>query len=178
MATKDRDGGGTSSSGGYEQALARYEQALEAMRADKPADAAQAFAEVEAATTDEPELRERARMYRRICDRRTASPEAEPQTVDECFYRAVMLSNAGRPDEAITLFDRALTQDPSSVKTLYARACAWALSGDAERAVSDLRSAISVEPTIRFQAANDPDFEPIREEPSFIDVIEPTPSGV
>jgi len=30
---------------------------------------------------------------------------------------------------------------------------------------------------VRYQAANDPDFEPIREEPSFIDIIEPTPAG-
>ena len=46
-----------------------------------------------------------------------------------------------------------------------------------EAAVADLRRAISAEPQVRFQASNDPDFEPIREEPAFIDIIEPTPSG-
>ena len=79
--------------------------------------------------------------------------------------------------EAVSLLDRALVQDPTSVRVLYARACAWALQKNAERAVSDLRSAIAVDPTIRFQAINDSDFERIREEPAFIDVIEPTPAG-
>ena len=53
--------------------------------------------------------------------------------------------------------------------------------GEAERiteqAVSDLRQAIAADPQIRFQAINDPDFEQIREEPAFIDIIEPTPTG-
>ena len=49
--------------------------------------------------------------------------------------------------------------------------------GATEKAVADLRQAISVDPTVRFQAVNDPDFERIREEPAFIDIIEPTPTG-
>ena len=52
-----------------------------------------------------------------------------------------------------------------------------ALQKNAERAVSDLRSAIAVDPTVRFQATNDTDFKLIREEPAFIDVVEPTPAG-
>jgi len=46
-----------------------------------------------------------------------------------------------------------------------------------DAAVRDLRQAITVDPQVRFQAGNDPDFEAIREEPAFIDIIEPTPSG-
>ncbi len=49
--------------------------------------------------------------------------------------------------------------------------------GNAEAAIGDLRQAIALEPQTRFQAVNDSDFERIREEPAFIDIIEPTPSG-
>ncbi len=54
---------------------------------------------------------------------------------------------------------------------------AWALAANADNAVGDLRQAISLDPTLRFQAVNDSDFERIREEPGFIDIIEPTSAG-
>ena len=75
------------------------------------------------------------------------------------------------------LLDQAIAEDPTSVRCLYARACTWALKGSAGKAVADLRQAIAGDPTVRFQAVNDPDFEKIREEPTFIDIIEPTPTG-
>ena len=49
--------------------------------------------------------------------------------------------------------------------------------GNAEAAVADLRKSISIDPLIRFQLINDSDFEQIRDEATFIDLIEPTPSG-
>jgi hypothetical protein len=67
--------------------------------------------------------------------------------------------------------------EPESPRFLYARASAAAIQGDAESAVKDLRRAIAADPQVRFQAGNDPDFESIREEPAFIDIIEPTPTG-
>ena len=72
---------------------------------------------------------------------------------------------------------RALVDNPTSVDLLYVRSCAWAKQGSAEKAVGDLRQAIAADPKVRFQAVNDPDFERIREEPAFIDIIEPTPTG-
>ena len=51
------------------------------------------------------------------------------------------------------------------------------MKGSTGKAVTDLRQAIASDPTVRFQAVNDPDFEKIREEPAFIDIIEPTPTG-
>jgi tetratricopeptide (TPR) repeat protein len=97
--------------------------------------------------------------------------------VDELYFQAVLSSNEGKYDEALSLFERALREHPDSPKVLYARASTWALKGNSEAAVGDLRRAIAADPKVRFQAANDPDFEPIREEPAFIDIIEPTPAG-
>jgi tetratricopeptide (TPR) repeat protein len=88
-----------------------------------------------------------------------------------------MRLNRGEIDAAVELLDRALEQEPRSVRCLYARASAMALRGQTDRALDNLRQAIAIEPTVRFQAVNDPDFEKIREEPTFIDMVEPTPSG-
>ena len=116
-------------------------------------------------------------MYLAVCEKRlTPAPELG-STTDDLYYRAVFESNNGNASEAIKLLDQALQQTPNSANLLYARASAWALSANADAAVNDLRQAIGVDPTLRFQAVNDADFEGIREEPGFIDIIEPTPAG-
>ena len=116
-------------------------------------------------------------MYVEVCKKRL-TPTTEPGTSgDDLYYRAVLHSNDGNSTEAIRLLDQALQQAPNSAKLLYARASAWALTANADAAVSDLRQAIGLDPTLRFQAVNDFDFERIREEPSFIDIIEPTSAG-
>ena len=161
----------------YEAARAEYEAAFELLHKQDFAAAKERFLGITKAYPQESEMVERSRTYAKICDHRLFVDPMNTENADECYYRAVILSNEGRAEEAVALLDRALVQDPTSVRVLYARACAWALQKNAERAVSDLRSAIAVDPTIRFQAVNDSDFEPIREEPAFIDVIEPTPAG-
>lgn len=161
----------------FEQAVAKYDLAVKALGQGDLAGAKQMFTEVIAAADNEPELAQRARTHVAICDRRLAPPAAAPATVDERYTRGVFLANSGAWDEALALLDQALVEQPQSASCLYARASVWALKGSASRAVSDLRQAIAIDPKIRFQAVNDSDFEKIREEPSFIDIIEPTPAG-
>jgi len=184
MATKKNaaaDSKGTersvSETAAFEKAKKEYQTAIELLYRHDFAAAKELLTKIEAEHADEAEMVERCRTYVKICNVRLAGDPPAPQSVDDCYYRAIMLANDGRPEEAVALLDQALVQDPTSVRVLYARACAWALQANAERAVSDLRSAIAVDPTVRFQATNDQDFEKIREEPSFIDVIEPTPAG-
>jgi tetratricopeptide (TPR) repeat protein len=161
----------------YDQALVKYREGIEALRGGDLVRARGRFVEVEALSGEEPELAERARTYLRICDRRLAGEPPEPTAPQERYHRAVVLANDGRFDEALRLLDGLVREDPVSVPFLYARASVLALKGVADRAVADLRQAIMVDPKIRFQAANDPDFERVREEPAFIDIIEPTPRG-
>ncbi|HKQ59928.1 MAG TPA: tetratricopeptide repeat protein [Candidatus Polarisedimenticolaceae bacterium] len=161
----------------YERLLAGYTAALELLHAGKYAEAQRAFADVAATGAGEWVLAERARTHERICARRAAPPAALPNGADELYHLAVMHANAGNGEQARQLLDQALAAEPNSARLLYARSSAWAIQGHAEGAVADLRKAISAEPALRFQAANDPDFERIREEPAFIDVIEPSPAG-
>jgi len=161
----------------YEQGLEEFGAGLEKMRSGAFDAAGEMFDRIATTYTDEIALVERARMYSRHCANKLAPAAAEPQTADELFYRAVVHSNNGEADAALLLLDRALQVEPESARMLYAKASAFAIRGDAEAAVQDLRRAIAVDPQVRFQAGNDPDFELIREEPAFIDIIEPTPTG-
>ncbi len=178
MATKKKApaASATDESLAYETAVKNYESALGLLRKGDFERAKEQLRAVQVAAPKELELVDRAEIYLRVCDRKLAAEPDEPSG-SQLYRQAVFLSNAGESDAAIELLDRVLAEDPASIECLYVRACAWALKGVADKAVRDLRQAISLDPKVRFQAVNDPDFEKIREEPAFIDIIEPTPTG-
>lgn len=185
MATKKKAPGKAapqrpSHSEAYEQATADFAAAVELVGKGKFDEAIAAFEEL-SSLPDEPALTERCRAWMRIGKRRKAAAGAggdeQPVEPEACYSHAVLAINDGDADAAIRLLDQAVQTQPRAPHLLYARASAWAIKGQADKAVEDLRQAIAGEPTLRFQAVNDPDFEPIREEPAFIDIIEPTPTG-
>ncbi|MCP3977752.1 MAG: tetratricopeptide repeat protein [bacterium] len=161
----------------YAEALAQFEAALSLLNKNDYEAARESFEAVAENNPDEAVLCQRSRAYAAICKAKLAPEPAPPETVEDSYHRGVILINDGDADGAIRVLDHALQSDPNSPKLLYARSTAWALKGNAEAAVGDLRQAIAGDAQYRFQAPNEPDFENIREEPSFIDVIEPTPTG-
>jgi tetratricopeptide (TPR) repeat protein len=162
----------------YDQAVTEFGLAVQQMQRGEYDGARVQFERIGATIPDEPALAERCRTYVRICEQRS-TPVAAPGTdADSRYLTAIMKSNKGDSDAAIAELSDLMRNDPSAVHHVYARACAYALKGNAEAAIGDLRQAITLDPSSRFHAVNDPDFEQIREEPSFIDIIEPTPTGV
>jgi tetratricopeptide (TPR) repeat protein len=162
---------------GYEAALRDYVSALELLHKGNPTAALERFVAIEAANPDEPELGERMRAYATICRRKLASEPATPTSADGLYEAAVIFANRGELDRALDYLTKALELDTGSARVLYARASVFALRGQPDSAVVDLKKAVAREPLLRFQASNDPDFERIRDEAGFIDVIEPTPAG-
>jgi tetratricopeptide (TPR) repeat protein len=161
----------------YDAALESYGEALGMLRKGDYSGALERFRKVESANRDEQELADRARTYAALCARKLAPPDRAPQSAEERYYLGVLRANEGRFDEAAALLDQALAAEPSSPRVLYARASLRALQGRTDGAVADLRAAIAGEPLLRHQAANDPDYERIRNEAAFIDVIEPSHAG-
>jgi len=162
---------------GYDAALRDYGAALELLHKGEPAAALERFEAIRAANPDEPELGERMRAWATICRRKLASEPEMPASVDGFYNAAVIHANNGELDRALDYLTKALELDAGSARVLYARASVFALRGQPDSAVVDLKKAIAREPQLRFQASNDTDFERIRDEAGFIDVIEPTPAG-
>jgi len=165
-------------SASYEKAVKQFDEAVDQLNQNNLSAAKTLFEKLIKSVEDEPVMAARARTYIKICDKQLAPAVAAPSSIDDKYREAVFKSNAGNWDEALGLFDDIIAATPSSASYIYGRASAHALKGNAEAAINDLRMAISYEPQVRFQAVNDSDFEGIREEPAFIDIIEPTASGV
>jgi tetratricopeptide (TPR) repeat protein len=159
----------------FEASLRSFAIAAEFLRQGNHAKALELFEVVGKNNPEEPVLSSRARTYATICARKLALPDRDPETADELYFAGVVHSNDGRVGPAIAFLDRAAALDPSSASILYARASARALAGQADGASSDLRQAVALDPRCRHQAANDPDFDKVRDDAVFIDVIEPTP---
>jgi tetratricopeptide (TPR) repeat protein len=162
----------------YEAAVAEFQLASELFAKKQFAEAKSLFDSVAAtATADEPILADRSRTYASICARQTASPVAGGDDAESLYHRGVLATNAGRLDEAWSLLDKATALRPSDGSIFYARASVRGLQGNVEGAASELKKALAIDPTFRFQAASDSDFDRVRDEAAFIDVIEPSHAG-
>lgn len=73
---------------------------------------------------------------------------------------------------AVAGFERRLARGADDPSTKYYIATLYGLRGDAETAVRYLRESIAAMPALnRARAAGDPDFDPIRADPAFIDAL-------
>lgn len=162
----------------YEAAVERFATATGLFVKGQFAEAQPHFEAVaEAAAADEPILSDRARTYASICGRKVATPRPVGDDADGLYHRGVVAANAGRLEEAWSSLDKAVAQKPNDASILYARASVRGLQGNAEAAASDLRKAVALDPRFRFQAASDSDFDKVRDEAAFIDIIEPSNAG-
>jgi len=165
--------------------IAAYEAAVEQFATASSLFVKRQFAEAQtnfeavavAAAADEPILSDRARTYAAICARKLVSPDPVGDDPDALYHRGVVAANAGRLDEAWTSLERAIAQKPNDASILYARASVRGLQGNAEGAASELRKSVALDPRFRFQAASDSDFDKVRDEAAFIDIIEPGNAG-
>jgi len=165
--------------------IAAYEAALEQFTAATAHFSKGQFAEAlplyeavsAAAAADEPILADRARTYASICRNKVALPAAGTSDADALYHRGVVAANAGRLDEAWSFLDQAIGHRPNDASILYARATVRGLQGNAEGAASELKKSVAIDPKFRYQAASDSDFDKVRDEAAFIDIIEPSNAG-
>lgn len=162
----------------YEAAVEQFASASGLFAKGQFAQAQPLFAAVaEAAAADEPILSDRSRTYAAICARRIATPDHVGDDADALYHRGVVAANAGRLDEAWASLEKAIAQKPNDASILYARASVRGLQGHAEGAASELKKAVALDPRFRFQATSDSDFDKVRDEAAFIDIIEPSNAG-
>jgi Flp pilus assembly protein TadD len=83
----------------------------------------------------------------------------------------------GRYDEAEAAYREAVLLDPDEPAPLYNLACLAALQGRVRDAVAPLRMAIAMNPAFRDAARSDPDFDRIRADEPFREVVNEAPAA-
>ncbi len=145
--------------GRYEEAIAAYERAIE-IKPDKD----------EAWNGRGIALRRSGKVEEAIASYDRAL-EINPNDPDIWDNRGYALFFAGRYPEAMISYDRALEINPQHANALYNKSCVLAVSGEIDLAIASLEIAISIEPGNRELAETDPDFDVIRDDERFQQLI-------
>lgn len=87
------------------------------------------------------------------------------------FDRAVAASGEGRWEEARSLFEEVLEQQPSNAQAHYNLACSLAQLGLPDHAMSSLESAIAWGFTDFHHLSRDPDLAPVRDDARFRQIL-------
>lgn len=98
----------------------------------------------------------------------------EPSHPINHYNYGVILDLLKRHAEARTRYETAIEQSPGLPPALYNLACSYARDGNIKTALPFLIESILLDEAFREEARFDPDFEPVRNNPEFISVLEGT----
>lgn len=159
-----------------QQQLKSYEEALRHFQQQKFHRAKEMLEKVVEGPTKE--LADRAQMHLRICEQRISRmPAPAPKTAEDHYTQGVALMNLGRWDEAREHLDRAHKAAPKADHIIYAMAALDCLTGEADSAMANLKTAIQLRPENRYHARNDEDFSFLQEDPRFTELLYPEREG-
>ncbi|MCP5116447.1 MAG: tetratricopeptide repeat protein [bacterium] len=118
-----------------------------------------------------------ARVHRMVCERRLEAGEPQLPTPEDRYNYAIALINRGEPRQALRHLEEALRDMPDADHLHYAMAICLGLVGEMDRAASELRRAIALQPRNRTAARNDPDFQPFASAPQIKSILNPETAG-
>jgi tetratricopeptide (TPR) repeat protein len=159
-----------------QQQLKQYEEALRYFQQQKFHKAKQVLEKVIAGPSKE--LADRAQVHLRISEQRISRPPTPvPRSAEEHYQRGVAMMNLGRWDEAREHLLKARKMAPKADFIYYAMAALDCLTGEAESAMENLKTAIDLRPENRYHARNDEDFAFLQEDPRFTELLYPEREG-
>lgn len=121
-------------------------------------------------------LADRARMYLNVCKQQMARTSATFKTAEEHYDYAIALMNRGDYDEARNHLQRLIKSNPKADYAIYGLAVLECLNGRVEECLRTLQQAITLNPSLRFQARNDSDFSSVADDPRFTELVYPEPT--
>ncbi len=155
-----------------QQQLKVFEEALEHFQQQRYAKAKPLFEKVLAGPSKE--FADRARVHLRITEQRLKPvASAPPHSLEEHYQQGVAMMNLGRWDEAREHLLRARKLAPKSDYIIYAMAALDCLTGEADSAMENLKTAIALRPENRYHARNDEDFAFLQDDPRFTELLYP-----
>ena len=154
------------------QALELFEKGVRALGKREYEKAREHLEALIANHPDERDVVERARTYRTVCERALDKrPAFKPKGFEELLNHGVVLHNRGEFDEAIKMLRQASEIHPRHEIALYCLAASSARAGDTASALKALRSAIGANVESRAQARRDPDFDVLRDDEEFLNLV-------
>jgi tetratricopeptide (TPR) repeat protein len=159
----------------FAQAVQNYEAALRAMQEHKFDKAKALLQKILAAPNKE--LGDRARVHLQACEHQMERSATQFKTPEEHYDFAVSLINLGDYVGAREHLEKLAKQVPKADYVAYGLAALDCLTGHAEDSLRHLDEAIRLNPTLRFQARNDSDFQNLSEDPRFTELLYPDPAG-
>ena len=97
--------------------------------------------------------------------------EAYRPRVWEVNHDVFALLDSGKPAEAKRLLENALERYDERAPIFYNLACAEAQLGETDAALEHLRAALEERPSLAENARDDADFEPLRGDPRFAEIV-------
>ena len=93
----------------------------------------------------------------------------------EHYDYVVSLMNVGDYVSAREHLEKLVKQNPKADYVIYGLAALDCLTGRVEDSLKHLDEAIKLNPSLRFQARNDSDFQNLAEDPRFTELLYPDP---
>jgi tetratricopeptide (TPR) repeat protein len=159
----------------FAQAVQNYEAGLRAMQEHKFDKAKGHLQKVLGGPSKE--LGDRARVHMQACENQLERTATQFKTPEEHYDYAVSLINLGDYVGAREHLEKLSKQVPKADYVAYGLAALDCLTGHAEDSLRHLDEAIRLNPTLRFQARNDSDFQNLSEDPRFTELLYPDPGA-
>ena len=153
--------------------LKQYEAAVRLLYSHEYEKAKVAFEKVIAAFADDKEVVERSKIHLRLCEQKIARKPVAPRTLDEHYDLAIALMNDGKYEESLDHLNKALKSNPKCDYVIYALAVTHCRTGNIDKALSSLQTAIGLKPENRFLAQRDSDFEVLKQDSRFVSLVFP-----
>lgn len=159
-----------------QQVVQEFEGAVKLLNQKKYPAAAAAFQAIISDHPQEKEILDRCRVYRTLCESRQDEKVQAPEGAEEFYYQGVLETNRQQYDRAIEHLEQAHKLEPSADRFVYVLATTLALKGERDLALTRLREAIDLNAVNRAYAQQDGDFDTLRDDESFLELVYPSPS--
>lgn len=159
----------------FAQAVQNYEAGLRALQEHKFEKAKGYLQKVLGGPSKE--LSDRASVHLNACNQHGERASTQFKSSEEHYDYAVSLMNVGDYVSAREHLEKLSKQAPKADYVAYGLAALDCLTGHVEDSLRHLDEAIRLNPTLRFQARNDSDFQNLGEDPRFTELLYPDPGA-
>jgi tetratricopeptide (TPR) repeat protein len=156
----------------YTKAVEAYERAVKTLHKGDLDRARTQFETITSNYPEETELADRCRAHLDVCERQLRKLKTfKPKDFESSVTYGVFLHNQGEFQGAVESLAKAVEMNPKSDHAHYCLAAAYARVGDNRGAVRHLKRAIGSDPYNRVLAITDNDFDSVRSDPTFAQIL-------